>query len=355
MIEDRASEILATLPARISDVVKPWAERSPDHPALVETSGTWTYGQLATVIARTQDWLLECGVRPGDRVMLLCENCRAFVAVLLALASLDAWPVLVNARLSAREVDQIRDHSGARRVIYTTNVSPHAREHAKRHGAVIREVGDLGPIGIGPLDEKVEPEPVERDGRNQVGALIYTSGTTGLPKGVMLTHRNLLFLAAGSAKIRCLSPADRFYGVLPMSHTVGLSVVLLGTLLNGATLYLSSRFDPVAALASLERDRLTVVLGAPAMFSLLLDYTKLKGLKSLNFPALRIIASASAPLQQALKSAVEALFGLPLHNGYGVTEGSPTIAQTRVEAPRSDTSIGPVFPGVEVKLVGPDG
>src|SRR5206468_6087226 len=113
--------------------------------------------------------------------------------------------------------------------------------------------------------------------------------------------------------------------------------------------------SPVAALASLEKDRLTVVLGAPAMFSLLLDYTKLKGLKVLNFPALRIIASASAPLQSALKSAVEALFGLPLHNGYGVTECSPTIAQTRVEAPRSDTSIGPVFPGVEVKLVGPDG
>src|SRR2546421_2903110 len=353
MIEDRASEILATLPARISDVVKPWAERSPDHLALVEPSGTWTYGQLAAVIARTEEWLLECGVRPGDRVMLLCENCRAFVAVLLALAGLDAWPVLVNARLSAREVDQIRDHSGARRVIYTTSVSPHAREHAKRHGAVIREVGDLGPIGIGPLDEKVEPEPV--DSANQVGALIYTSGTTGLPKGVMLTHRNLLFLAAGSAKIRSLAPDDRFYGVLPMSHTVGLSVVLLGTLLSGTTLYLSSRFDPVAALASLEKDRLTVVLGAPAMFSLLLDYTKLKGLKSLNFPALRIMASASAPLQSALKSAVEALFGLPLHNGYGVTECSPTIAQTRVEAPRSDTSIGPVFPGVEVKLVGPDG
>src|SRR5437870_3242308 len=154
--------------------------------------------------------------------------------------------------------------------------------------------------------------------------------------------------------IYSLTPDGRFYGVLPMSHTVGLSVVLLGSLLSGATLYLSSRFDPVAALASLEKDRLTIVLGAPAMFSLLLDYKKLKGLKSLNFPALRIIASASAPLQSALKSAVEALFDLPLHNGYGVTECSPTIAQTRVEAPRSDTSSGPVFPGVEVRLVGHD-
>jgi long-chain acyl-CoA synthetase len=355
MTEDCVPDGLTSLPARISDVVKPWAERSPDRPALVEAAGTWTYRQLASVIADTQAWLQESGVRSGDRVMIVCENCRAFVAILLAVAGLDAWPVLVNAHLSAREIDEIRDHCGARRVLYTTSVPPHASAHAKRHGAVIEEVAGLGPIGIGSLNETVKPEPVEKSGAHQVAALIYTSGTTGLPKGVMLTHRNLLFLAAGSARIRSLTPDDRFYGVLPMSHAVGLSVVLLGTLLSGATLYLSSRFDPVAALASLEKDRLTVVLGAPAMFSLLLDYTKLKGLKSLNFPALRIIASASAPLQPALKSAVEGLFGLPLHNGYGVTECSPTIAQTRVESPRTDTSIGPVLPGVEVKFVGPDG
>src|SRR6266576_6464651 len=175
MIEDQASEILATLPARISDVVKPWAERSPDHPALVETSGTWTYGQLAAVIAMTQEWLLECGVRPGDRVMIVCENCRAFVAVLLALAGLDAWPALVSARLSPRELDDIRDHCGARRVLYTTSVSPHATAHAKRHGAIIEEVAGLGWIGIGALNENVEPEPVENDSADQVAALIYTS------------------------------------------------------------------------------------------------------------------------------------------------------------------------------------
>src|SRR5437879_3894934 len=287
--------------------------------------------------------------------MIVCDNCRAFVAILLGAASLDAWPVLVNARLSAREIDEIRDHCGARRVFYTTSVSPHATAHAKRHGAVITDVAGLGTIGIGALNENVEPEPVESNSADQVAALIYTSGTTGLPKGVMLTHRNLLFMAAGSAKIRSLTSDDRFYGVLPMSHAVGLSVVLLGSLLSGATLYLSPRFDPVATLASLERDRLTVVLGAPAMFSLFVEYAKLKGLKSLKFPALRIISSSGAPLQPAIKSAVESLFGLVLHNGYGVTECSPTIAQTKVEAPRTDTSVGRVFPGVEVKLVGRDG
>src|SRR5438094_10276783 len=146
MTEGQLSEILTSLPTRISDVAKPWAERSPDQPALVEDAGSWTYGQLASVVAETQAWLRDSGVRPGDRVMIVCENCRAFVAVLLALAALDAWPVLVNARLSAREIDQIRDHCGARRVIYTTSVSPHAREHAKRHDAVIADPVDWGPI-----------------------------------------------------------------------------------------------------------------------------------------------------------------------------------------------------------------
>ncbi len=342
------------LPTRISDVITPWVENSPERIALVEASGTWTYRQLALAVAATQTWLLDSGVRPGDRVMIVCENCRSFVAILLALAGLDAWPVLVNARLSAPEVDQIRDHCGARRVIFTTGVSPQAREHADRHGAVSQEVADLGPIALGPLNEKVTPEPIDRESAQRVAALIYTSGTTGSPKGVMLSHRNLLFVAAVSAKIRALSVDDRLYGVLPMSHAVGLSVVLFGSLFSGATLYLASRFDPGAALATLEKERLTVVLGTPVMFSLLADYADLKGLRSLKFPALRIISSSGAPLESTVKSQVEALFGMVLHNGYGVTECSPNISQAVVGERRTDTSVGRVLPGVEVQLVGPD-
>ena len=355
MIEDQVADILMNLPARISDVLKPWVERSPGRPALVETDGAWTYRELACAIGESEAWLRSLGVRPGDRVMIVCENCRAFVAILLGLAALDAWPVLVNARLSAREIDRIRDHCDARRVIYTTSVSPHAREHAKRHGAVLEEVATLGSIGVGPLNEKTEPELMETHPADRVAALIYTSGSTGLPKGVMLTHRNLLFVAAVSAKIRALAPDDRIYGILPMSHAVGLSVVLLGALISGATLYLSPRFDPVAALAGLERDRLTVVLGVPAMFALLREYANSKGIHTLKFPALRIISSSGAPLDPALKASVEKLFGLPLHNGYGVTECSPNIAQANIEKPRKDASVGQILPGVEVKFVEADG
>jgi long-chain acyl-CoA synthetase len=356
MLEINASEILNSLPPRICDVVKRWAERTPDHPALVESSGTWTYKQLDAIVAETQAWLLDLGVRPGDRVMLVCENCRAFIAICFALTAIDAWPVLVNSKLSAREVDEIRDHCGARRVLYTTAVSPQATQHAKRHGAAIGPFGGLGPIGVGSSNDHVQPESIDpsEPPENRVGALIYTSGTTGLPKGVVLSNRSLLFVAGVSAKIRALSPKDRLYGILPMSHAVGLSVVLLGTLLSGATLYVTPRFDPVAAHATLEKDRLTVVLGVPAMFNQLLEYARFKGLASLNVPELRIISSSGAPLDPSVKFAVEKFFGMPLYNGYGVTECSPNIAQAHTDEPRSDTSVGRVFPGIEVKFVDRD-
>lgn len=351
---DDGSDVLQSLPKRISEVILPWSEHSPDRLAVVETSGSWTYRQLASAVAERKTWLADLGVRPGDRVMIVCENCRLFVGILLALSELDAWPVLVNARLSAREVDQIRDHCGARRTIYTTSVSPHAREHAKRHRATTEDVAGLGAVGVGPLNPDTAPEPLEANAANNVAALIYTSGTTGVPKGVMLTHRNVLFVASVSAKIRALGANDRVYAVLPMSHAVGLSVVLLGALTGGATLYLSPRFDPAAALEALKRYQLTVVLGVPAMFALLLEYAKTKRLETVNFPALRIISSSGAPLDSALKRAVEKFFGLALYNGYGVTECSPNIAQAKIDEPPKDTSVGRVFPGVEVKFVGAD-
>ena len=340
---------------RISDAVRLWAEKSPDHLALTESAGALTYKELALAIASTETWLRELGVRPGDRVLIVGENCRAFVTILLAATNIDAWPVLVNARLSAREVEQIRIHSGARLAFYAIGASPQAADYARGGGAVIEERDGVGLIGIGLLQKDAEPEPLDSDVSGRVAALIYTSGTTGLPKGVMLTHRNLLFMAEGSAKVRNVNPNDHVYGVLPMSHAVGLATVLLGSLVAGASVYLVPRFDPMTARMILEKERITLLYGTPAIFNQLLQYAKLRKLSSLNFPALRIITSSGAPLDPATKAGIESLFGMALHNGYGVTECSPTIAMTRPEMPRADTSIGFVFPGVEVKFVGSDG
>jgi long-chain acyl-CoA synthetase len=97
-------------------------------------------------------------------------------------------------------------------------------------------------------------------------------------------------------------------------------------------------------------------LGVPSMFSQFLQYAKIRQLHSLKFPALRIISCSGAPLPPAIKSSVEDLFGLPLHHGYGITECSPNIAQVRLDVPpRNDNSVGPLFPGVEARLVGANG
>ena len=342
-------------PSQVGEVCKPWAQRSPGKAVLLDSNGSWNYLQLQSAVARAEEFLKNAGIRPGDRVALVCENSREFVVLFFALTGIQAWPVLVNARLSAQELEQIREHSGARRVLYTAAASPQAMKHAKQNGAEMHTIEGMREIGMGPLNETVRPEALETDPSENVAALIYTSGTTGQPKGVMLTHRNLLFMASRSAGIRSVGPDDRLLGILPMSHAVGLAVVLLGTLVAGGSVYLSSRFDPPAILAALEKEEITILMGAPSMFALIAEFAKLKKMQQLKLGRLRVITSSGAPLQPTVKSETEALFGMVLGNGYGISECSPTVALTRIDTPRQDTSVGKIFPEVEIRLVGQDG
>jgi long-chain acyl-CoA synthetase len=355
MNQDDLSKIVDSLPSNISGILDKWVNETPERTALQESSGQWSYQKLGSAVSEASQWLTGLGVRPGDRVMFVSENCRAYVALLLANARIGAWSVPVNARLSAQEIDAIRDHCGARRVIYLTSVSRQAEDHAKRHEAETVSIGLLGSIAVGKQNENAEPEPIEASPTSVVAVVIYTSGTTGLPKGVMLTHHSLLYMAAVSARIRLLTSSDRLYGVLPMTHAVGLSVVLLGALLSGAQIYLVPRFDPVAAIATLQKEEITVVLGVPSMFSVLVEYAKLKQISSLRFPALRVVSASGAPLTSTIKADTERLIGMVLNNGYGVTECSPTIAQARRDEPRSDLSVGKILPGMEAKLVDNNG
>lgn len=343
---------LASLPQRLSHVVRPWAESLPGLPALSEAGRVLTYGELGRAIERTGQWLSEQDVRPGDRVVVLGENCIAMAVLVLAIGEIDAWPVVVNSRISAREVDAIREHSGCRRVLCTLDVSSEAAQHSERLECQVAEVPSLGQISISPLNALAKPEPVAADGKHQTGALIYTSGTTGAPKGVMLSHHSILFTAATGGVLRGVSPKDRVYGALPMSHIVGFSSILVGSLMLGGCVELVPRFDPAAAQAALG-EGITILLGVPAMYQRLLDVSG----GELNYPKLRTIAVAGAPLDASLKTAVEAAFQLTLHNGYGITECAPTIAFTRMDDPRRDTTVGPAIPGISVRLhsPGPEG
>jgi len=170
---------------------------------------------------------------------------------------------------------------------------------------------------------------------------------------VMLTHRNVLFSARVMGAQR--GPTDKAYCVLPISHIVGFSVIMVASLMAGATVQLVPRFDPAALVSAIVNDGITLMFGVPAMYQRLLEYKALGGIDRLPHGKLRRLAVAGAPLDLALKSRIEAEFGLPLGNGYGITECAPAIAAVRAETPRNDDAVGSLIAGIEARLVGQDG
>jgi len=342
-------EIAAQLPRRLHAAMDRFVKETPDHIALVEDGDAWSYRELDKHVREIARQLAALGVRPGDRVMIVSENCIALAALLFAASRLGAWAIVANPRLSAREIDQIRDHSGARRLFFTTAVSKEAAMHAGRLNTEIRTIGPLKEIGVSGLNLATTTEPVEDDPAKQIAVLIYTSGTTGTPKGVMLSHENLLISALTTAHFRKLDARDKVYVVLPISHIVGISLLAM-TLMVGGTVRLVSKYDPAALAKAIAEEGVTVLNGVPATYQRLLEYKTLAGVEKLDRGRLRLIAVAGAPLDVALKSRVEAELGLPLSNGYGITECAPGISGVRFDEPRPDNAVGRVLPGVEAEI-----
>jgi len=347
-------EIAGSLPRRLHAVMDRFVKETPDHIALVEDGDAWSYRELDKHVSEVARQLASLGVRAGDRVMIVSENCIALAALLFAASRLEAWAIVANPRLSAREIDQIRDHSGARRLFFTAAVSKEAAAHAARLNADVRQMGPLKQIGVSGLNLATIAEPVENDPAKQIAVLIYTSGTTGTPKGVMLSHENLLISALTTAHFRKLDVRDKVYVVLPISHIVGISLLAM-TLMVGGTVRLVSKYDPAALAKAIAEEGVTVLNGVPATYQRLLEYKALAGIKQLDRGSLRLIAVAGAPLDVALKSRVEAELGLPLSNGYGITECAPGISGVRFDEPRSDSAVGRVLPGVEARIRTLDG
>src|SRR5262249_21720507 len=157
--------------------------------------------------------------------------------------------------------------------------------------------------------------------------------TTGNPKGVMLTHRNLMFNAAVAGGVRGCVREDIVYGAMPISHVSALASIFLSALYAGGCFVSLARFDPEQCLREIARG-VTVLQGVPAMFTRLIAHIRETG-ASLGPHRLRLTWAGGSPLNPALKQAVEKFTGIPLHNGYGTSETSPSIATTRFGEPRA--------------------
>ncbi|MEN4922068.1 class I adenylate-forming enzyme family protein [Achromobacter spanius] len=337
---------------RIHDVLALQARRQPDAICLYEEGGgTLTYGQLWRRVQDTADWLRAQGVQPGHRVMMVGENCSAMLAALFGCGVAGAWPVGVNARLSAREVDNIRQHAQPELLLYTTGVSPAAAAHAAAAGAADADEAVWGP-GVHAARAAAPTHAETGELADQVATVIYTSGTTGAPKGVMVPHRGLVHFARVSAASRRLTPHDIGYAALPMSHIFGIATVLMATLYAGASLVLRSRFDANDVFKALAHPGVSILQGVPTMFSRMMAAAPPRA--ELRAPALRYIYTGGAALDPTQKRDAERYFGMPMHHGYGITEYAGSMFITDIDAPRDDCSSGHAVDGVEMRIGSPD-
>lgn len=314
----------------------------PDARALTDTAGhDWSYADLARASATLAAELTAMGVQTNDRVLIVLENCAEAVAAIFAASRIGATFVPFNARQTAGEVDRIIAHADPAAILFTSQVSVDAASHAKRLGT-----GPLTSLpGLDGLARPSSPDPALGD----VATLLYTTGTTGAPKGVMLTHANLIFGANASRVTREVNAQDTLYGVLPISHVFGLTSIVMASVLAGAAIRLEPRFVPEKLYRALTSG-VTLLSAVPQMHALLMQYTKEQGHDRLHSQTLRYVSSGAAPLDLDWKKRAEAFFGLQLQNGYGMTETTAGVSLTNHSESNSDISVGKPFPGVTVTL-----
>ncbi|WBU58489.1 MULTISPECIES: class I adenylate-forming enzyme family protein [Paracoccus] len=340
---------------RVHDLLDIQRCTRPDAPALRDDGGsTYSYAELADAVEVLATELQARDLRPGDRLLILAENCAALVGLLMATSRLDAVAVPVNARMTEHELHRIAEHADPRLTVYLNHVSPQAGTHAEIAGAAGWDT-PLGKLSIAGPHPSATPEPVA-EGAAQTAVILYTTGSTGTPKGVMLSHANLLFGGQTSARMREIASDDLILGVLPMTHVFGLTSMMIASTVAGAELWLFPRFSAPAVVEALQSG-VSVLPAVPQMHALIMDEVSKSGRGRLPPGRLRYVSSGAAPLDPDWKRRAEAFYGVALQNGYGLTETTAGVTLTTNPPGVPDVSVGPALPGVDLRLrnVGADG
>ena len=357
----------------VADLVTLAAVRNGSRKALVEASGrTLTWDELDHEVGRIATGLGAVGMLAGQRVLVVLDNRIELVTTYLAALRAQLVAVPVNPRAKVEELARMIADSGARLVVADAATVADARAAS----AVVREALDgarevlddevvsrareprIAVVDSEPLDGELSFEAVKaeaavpvpaRPDSETLASLLYTGSTADLPRAAMLTHRALLANIEQAAAVEppMIRPDDVVLGVLPLFHVYGLNAVLGGVLRQGATLVLADHFDPRGTLDVVAEHGVSIVPVAPAVFPHWLGLPDLAA----SLGSVRLVLSGSAPLARAVVDEFTERTGVPVHQGYGLTEAAPIVTSTLASTSPVAGSLGAALPGVGLRLV----
>jgi acyl-CoA synthetase (AMP-forming)/AMP-acid ligase II len=357
MIIKRDSPAVTIPEVTVTEYILRHAARLHDKPAFIDgpSGRTITYGQLADGIRRAATGLAGLGFRRGDVLAIYSPNIPEYAVCFNAVASLGGASTTINPLYTADELAKQLADSGARILVTVPAFLDKAKEAAAK--SAVKEIFVFGSAeGARPFGELLQSPPsppaVTIDPARDIVALPYSSGTTGLPKGVMLTHRNLV---ANLQQFKGVKDFDGFgehdivIAALPFFHIYGLVVIMKATLADGGTLVTMPRFDLMEFLGLVQKYRATIL---PIVPPIVLALVKHPAVAQFDLSSVRIVFSGAAPLGEEIARELSDKLGCPVVQGYGMTEASPVthISPTR-NSPFKPGSIGKVVPDTEVRIV----
>ncbi len=355
----------------LATILDEQACRRGGHPAFVIGETRLSYGTVRALASRVAAALRADGIRPGDRVALACPNLPWFPVCYFGILMAGAVVVPLNVLFKRREIAYHLNDSGAAALMCFQG-TPELPLGAEARAALAEAPGCRTFVLITPKPDDAPPQPgVPTLGQfihphaagmetapvreSDTAVILYTSGTTGQPKGAELSHHNLFMNAFLTRDLLRYTAEDAGLGVLPLFHSFGQTVVMNAMILAGGTTLLLPRFEPVAALQAMQREGLTVFSGVPTMYFAMMQASA-EGLDLDRIRArLRLAVSGGAALPLEVLRGFEEKFGVPILEGYGLSETSPVACFNQLDAERRVGTIGTPVWGVDMRIAGADG
>jgi long-chain acyl-CoA synthetase len=343
------------------------AERTPEDTAFVTGDKRMTWHEVLHNTDRAADLFWQLGLRRGDRAALVLRNSPEFVIAYFALAKLGAVAVPINYLVTkAEEISYILENAECKGVItekefvknYTglKNQMPQLKFLLSADFCGLEGVRDFWhDLRKAHFHPQTQSNAAEE---HDIVTILYTSGTTGHPKGVLLTHHNMIENAHAAIKTLHPTRKDVFMALLPMFHTFSWTGnVIVPILLGSKTLIVKSITPPKPWLQAMGREGVSIFIAVPQIYGVLAK--EAKGLKKffLKFWSLRrvrLCLSGAAPLNKTIVEHFHSAFDLHILEGYGLTETSPVLTIVPPDQ-RKHGSVGKAIPGVQLRIVDEQG